>query len=190
MSVLTKVKEIIRWARVTRAAAGSNAFHVQQVEYSGKIGDCLMIFPYGLHANLTPDSLVAMFSVGSDASNRAGIGWTADTRPDLKEGEVAVYHPRSGTLIKLNESGGINVVSVSEVTVDAPKVTLTAEDIVSNSTNYTINTANFQLNCESGAIVASSSFDFTGVVTANGKDIDDTHTHKAGTPPGDTGAVN
>jgi len=189
MSILTKIKNIVRWARVTRPATGIAPFHVQQVEYLGKVADCLMIFPYGTHANVAKDSLVAMLSVGADASNRAGIGWDAASRPELQEGEVAVYHPASGTLIKLNSSGGVNVTASGEVTIDAPKVTVTADDIEYNATNYTINTTNFALNC-TGVSFATTTFGITGEVTANGKNIDDTHTHKAGTPPGDTGVVN
>lgn len=192
MGWLSKVKQVVRWARITAAGSDTGAFPVQQVTYHGKAGDCLMIFPYGHHANLTPDSLVAMFAVEGDADNRAGIGWTPKTRPELKAGEVAIYHPPTGTIIKFNEQGGINVNAVAPITVDAPEVTVTAPDITMNSTNHTINTTNYALNCTNGTgNMGAGSFDFTGDLTSNGKDISDTHTHGDVEPgAGNTGTVN
>lgn len=183
MDLLSRLKRVIRWARVTSAGNDTGRFPVQQVGYHGKVGDCLMIFPYGHHANLSPDSLVAMFAVEGDADNRAGIGYTPKIRPTLKNGEVAVYHPLTGTIIKFNEAGGININAIAPITIDAPDITM-------NSTNHTINTTNYALNCTTGTSAASGSMNFTGDLTSNGKDISDTHTHSGVQSGGsDTGPV-
>lgn len=190
--LLSRIKRIVRWARITAAGGDSKSYPIQQVEYKGKVGDCLMVFPYGHHANLTPDSLVAMFAVEGDADNRAGIGWTPTIRPKLLEGEVAIYHPLTGTIIKFNQAGGININAVAEITVDAPSVVVNAPDIEMNSTNHTINTTNYELNCVEGdATATGTGFEFTGGLRSNTKDISDTHTHSGvQTGAGNTGTVN
>lgn len=156
MDLRSKIKNIIRWARITASGIDTRQYPVQQVEYKGKVGDCLMIFPYGHHANLTPESLVAMFAVEGDPNNRAGIGWTPTNRPVLAAGEICIYHPPSGSIIKFNAAGGIDITAVEDVT-------LTAQDM-------TINLDNLNVNCSGTAA-------FTGALTSNGKDISDGHAH-------------
>ena len=169
--LLSRIKNIVRWARITVAGGDIASLPIQQVEYKGKVGDCLMVFPYGHHANLTENSLVAMFAMEGDANSRAGIGYTPDVRPTLKAGEVAIYHPLTGTIIKFNEAGGININAVAAITIDAPDITM-------NSVNHTINTTNYELNCVEGdAVATGTGFEFTGGLRSNTEDISYQRTH-------------
>lgn len=203
-----RLKRIVRWARVTAAGSDTKAFATQQVEYQGKVGDCAMIFPYGFHANLTPDALVAMFAMGGNPENRAGIGWTPKTRPILKEGEVAFYHPSTNTVIKLNDGGGIDVNSDGAVNVTAPSVNVTAPTVNITATSVTVDAANTTftgnvqidgalnvdgnitslLNVIATALLQGATLTVTGAGSIGGKDFT-THIHLAGTPPGNTGPV-
>lgn len=149
--MISRLKNLLRWGKITKAGDDTGQFPVQQVTYLGKVGDCLMVFPYGYHANLTTDSLVALFAMHGQEENRAGIGYTPQTRPELAEGEVAVYHPNTGTMIKLQASG--------DILIDAPNVRFTGNVDIDGDLTVT------------GATALSDT------VTSNGKDISDTHTH-------------
>lgn len=137
------LRNLARWARITKAAITGQQFATQQVSYLGKTADAFMVFPYGVHANVTPDSLALMFAIQDHAANRAAIAWDAKKRPKLAEGEVALYHPptdafiiwrQSGDLdIETGEGGGANIninckqanVTASEsVNVDSPVTNL------------------------------------------------------------------
>ena len=144
------LSKLLRWARITKPGNDTGQFPVQQMEYMGKAGDGMIIFPYGHHGNVPADSLALMFAVQNNADNRAAIAWTPQTRPTLKAGEVAFYHPPTGTEIILDESGKINITSVGNVNITAPTMTLNGNLVVN------------------------------GTMTNNGKDVGDTHQHAQG----------
>lgn len=102
-----KLKNLIRFARITKAGSDTEQFATQQMEYLGKVADGLIVFPYGIHGNVPPDSLALMFAVQGNPDNRAAIAWTPKNRPELAAGEVAFYHPPSGSLIKWDEDGNL-----------------------------------------------------------------------------------
>ena len=139
------IRKLIRWARITKAGTDTEQFATQQLEYMGKVGEGLMVFPYGIHANVPADALALMFSVGGNPENRAAIAWTPKDRPQLAEGEVAFYHPRlPDMIIKLQANGEMLIQSGVKINIVAPET------------------------------------EFTGIVKANGKIIDDTHQHSQG----------
>lgn len=158
------LRNLIRWARIIKAGSDTEQFAVQQMEYLGKIADGVIVFPYGVHANLPPDTLALMMSVQGNPDNRAAIGWTPKKRPLLKSGEVAFYHPLLPDLIiHLKEDGKMLVKSGVQIDVVAPEVVITGNLTVTGTTTL-------------GA-----------TVTSNGKDISDTHTH-VGSPTAPDGA--
>lgn len=103
------IKNFLRWARISKAGDDSQQLPVQQTDYLGKVADSVILFPYGYHANLTPDSLVALFSVQGQNENRVAIGYDPVGRPKLESGEIAIFHPGSGSLIKLSADGTISI---------------------------------------------------------------------------------
>ena len=148
------LRNLIRWARITKPSKDTEQFAVQQLEYLGKVADALMVFPYGMHANLPPGALALMFSIQGNPENRAAIAWTPDKRPVLKEGEVAFYHPALPALIiKLQADGSLSIKSGVSVDIEAPEVSIIGNLTVTGTTTL-------------GA-----------VVTSNGIDISDTHKH-------------
>lgn len=154
------LRKLIRWARVTAAGKDTSQYATQQVEYMGKVGDSFMVFPYGLHGNLPPDSLALMFAVGGNQDNRASIGWTPSLRPELKSGEVAFYHPLLPQLmIHMQENGRMLVRSGVAIDVEAPEANFTGNVTVSGDLSVT------------GATALGSS------VTSGGTDISNSHTH-------------
>lgn len=207
------LRNLLRWARITKAGSDTEQFATQQMEYLGKVADGLIVFPYGMHANATPDSLALMFAVQGNADNRAAIAWTPKDRPTLKAGEVAIYHPETDAFIIWRETGDLDIETgdggSANINIKCNKVTVDCDSAEVNATTESvINTAVAEVNATtsldvtspisnfsgivniSGALNALAGMAITGAATANGKDISDTHTHPAGTPPGNTGAVN
>ena len=154
------LRNLLRWARITKPGTDADQFAVQQMEYLGKTGNGVIVFPYGLHGNVPDDALALMFAVQGDPENRAAIAWTPQIRPTLKAGEVAFYHPPTETQLLFDESGNVTLTTVTggSVTVNA------ATDVTINAPTLTIN----------GDIVIN------GTMTNNGKDVGDTHEHAQG----------
>lgn len=161
-------RNLLRWARITKAGTDTEQFAVQQMEYLGKVADGIIIFPYGLHGNVPADSLALMLAVQGSADNRAAIAWTPKDRPTLKDGEVAFYHPPTDAFMIWRQNGDLDIEAgnggASNINIKAATVNLAADV---NITGDTV---------------------FTGSVTANGKVIDDTHSH-TGSPSAPTGGV-
>lgn len=192
--MVNMIKNLFRWARVTKAGPDNKQFPVQQVEYLGKVADCMMLFPYGVHGNLTPDSLILMMSVQGQEENRVGIGGTPNNRPELAPGEVAYYHPPTGTIIHMRASGDIDINTGSgNVNVNTTNANVTASDSVKIDTPETIITGNVQidgsLNVDGDitglsdiiatALLQGATLTISGNGSIGGKDFI-THTHAQG----------
>ena len=120
------IRNLLRWARITKAGDDDKAFATQQMEYLGKVAEGLIVFPYGLHGNVPPDSLALMFAVQGNPDNRAAIAWKPKDRPTLKAGEVAFYHPLLPNLIiKLKEDGKMLIQSDVKIDIIAPETEFT-----------------------------------------------------------------
>jgi len=120
--VLSMIKNMLVWCRISKSGTGSDDQPKQQVEYMGKVADAVIIYPYGMAANIPADVLALKVAVNGDPENRAVIGCGAPNMPALNEGEVAIYHPVSGDIIKMTASG-IEIIS-SNVTINAANMTL------------------------------------------------------------------
>jgi len=153
---------MISWAKITKAGDNVAQWFTQQITYRGKVSRCLVVYPYGYHANAKPDneSFVLMMHVNGNAADKAGIPFNPFVRPDLAEGEVAIYQPGSDTLIKfLADGAGIEIVNSTKVNITCPEVEMSGNLIV-----------NGNIDVEGDTTLSST-------VTSNGKDISDTHTH-------------
>lgn len=94
---------------MSAAGTDDNQFPVQQVEFMGKTADCVILFPYGMHGNVSKDSLMLMGSVQGDESNRVAIAMVPINRPKMEEGELCIYHPPSGTITHYKANGDIRM---------------------------------------------------------------------------------
>lgn len=116
--MLRQIKNMLRWARITKAGADDKQFPIQQMEYLGKVGDGVMVFPFGFHGNVTPDSLALMFAVQGHSDNRAAIAFDPKNRPKLAEGEVAFYHPPTGAFMIWRSDGSLEIETANEGTAN------------------------------------------------------------------------
>lgn len=164
LDFLAKLKNLIRFARITGAADNLQQFPVQQMEYKGKVVNVFQIFPYGIYANVSSkDGLGVMFSVDGNPDNRAAISFTPQKRPDdLEEDEVAMYHPYTESFIKFRNNGDV-VIDLKQETpgniiINCVNSELNADDQVEiNCADATINaSASANVNCSDANIAASS----------------------------------
>ncbi len=118
MNVRNTIKSLLRWARVTKAGDDTGDFPIQQVGYLAKIGDTVMWFPYGMHANIPADELVLMISMQGNPEARISIPGSPQKRvKPLVSGEVVFFHPSTGSKLHFKENGDIEITSVKDVTV-------------------------------------------------------------------------
>src|SRR5512139_1778431 len=116
---MTSLNRLLRWAGISRPGKDTGQFPIQQVAYLGKVSDCLMVFPYGMHANVDGDSLTLLFAVGGDDDNKAGIATSGNRRQTLQPGEVMVYSPKTGASVVFKASGDIDLTTSANVNVTA-----------------------------------------------------------------------
>ncbi len=148
--MINSIKNLLRWGIITKAGTDTGQFATQQVSYLGKTANSVMLYPYGIHANASVDSLALMFAVEGNPENKCAIPWTPKIRPELKEGEVAFYHPHTGGSIIWRENGDLEITTEASVVINTPTLTLTGDLVVN------------------------------GTMTNNDKDVGDTHGHSQG----------
>lgn len=192
------LRNLIRWARITKAGTDKEQFATQQMEYLGKVADGLIVFPYGIHGNVPPDALALMLAVQGSADNRAAIAWTPKDRPELKAGEVAFYHPPTDAFIIWKENGDLDIETgnggTANININCKNVNLTASDNVNIECKQTNITASESVTLDTpettitGNLTVQGNTSLSATVTSNGKDISDTHTHN-GSPTAPSGPV-
>ncbi len=135
---------------VTKALGLAGQYFLQQIGYRGKTGSALMIFPYGTHASPKEGSFAQIFCNNGDPGSRTAIAWDMNNRPELADGDVAVYLPKTNTLIQLNAADeSINITTDSTVDVNANDINMNA----TNDINMTAgNDINIEANTSSGVV--------------------------------------
>jgi len=139
------------WGEITRVGNSQANWFTQQIRYRGRTSKALVVYPFGYHANAAVGSMVLWTAVGDDASNKAAFAFDHANRPDLKENEVALYIPKTNTIIKLVADESILIESDTKLVANVP-------EIESNSTNTVINCSeSATINCKDALIDASNS---------------------------------
>lgn len=89
------------WGRIT-GADKKKQFPDQQSSFLGRVGDYIIIYPYGLYCDL-PDS-VMLRGVGENAAIPVTV-----SRPAASRGEVILFNPVTGAKIVMNNTGGVDI---------------------------------------------------------------------------------
>lgn len=149
------LKRMIRLSKITEASKDDESYPKQKMGYMGKSADGIIVFPYGMHANVPANVLTLMFAAMGMAESRFAIPFNTKNRPKLAENELAFFHPPTGSFIKWDENG--------DLTINNGTATITMID------NTLTLTGNLVVN---------------GTMTNNGKDVGDTHGHTQGNDSG------
>ncbi len=148
------------WGRIT-GADKRQKYTSQQASFLGRIGDYVVIYPYGLYCDLPDDVLLKRLG------NKAAVSCTVDRPDDTDTGEVVLFHPVTKTRIIMRNSTDIDVITAGKVNVDAgesvnittPAVNINADVVISGSLSVAGDTA------------------LSATVTSGGTDISNSHTH-------------
>ncbi len=143
--MLSLIRNLVKRCIVTNAGTDDGQYAIQQVTYNGRVGDCDIVFPYGMHANLPNDSLLVMFNVNAVEQNRAAIGGLPQERiKNLPQGEIVFFHPITKSRIHFKNNGDIdidveNAGSPENMTISLRNLTITAtENVTINNTQTNI----------------------------------------------------
>lgn len=108
--MILKLKNMIRFGRVTRPGKDNGADTISQVESMGRAVNVTMLYPYGISANAPENSTVLIFAAGGSAQNMAALAMFPENRkPDLKPGEIAIGNMLSKALVFFKEDGEIEI---------------------------------------------------------------------------------
>jgi len=177
------LRDLLRWAKISKAGSDGEQFHTQQLEYLGKTANSVMVFPYGLHANCTPDSLALMLSVQGNPENRACIAWKPKDRPIMASGEVTLYHPDTNSIISWRAGGNLEITT-------AANVDITCTNITANVSGSATIDADGSVDITTPTLTLTGNLVVNGTMTNNGLDVGDTHGHTQGNDSnGDTEAA-
>ncbi len=144
MILLNRLRNLIKRAVVTKAGSDTGNLAIQQISYNGRVGDCDIIFPYGMHANLPPGSLITVVTIEANEENRAGIGGVPEQRiKGLPEGEVVFFHPVTKSKFHFKNDGNVDVEANGDLNINVTgDANITATNvIVEASTNVDITAA-------------------------------------------------
>lgn len=122
-NVKNMIRSLLRWARVTKAGDDTADFPVQQVGYLAKVGDSVMWFPYGMHANIPADELVLMVSMQGNPEARVSIPGSPQKRvKPLAASEVVFFHPNTGSKLHFKANGDIEINTIGKTTLGVETV--------------------------------------------------------------------
>ncbi len=110
--MIKKIRNMITRALITKGGADDKQFPIQQITYKGKVTEAEIIFPYGVHANLSADknTLCTVFAIDGQEDYLTAMGYTPDLRPKLlAEGEVVFYHPLTQSKVHFRNNGDIDI---------------------------------------------------------------------------------
>lgn len=184
--MLNRIKKLIRLARISGSGKDDKQLPMQQVEYMGKVGNGVMLFPYGMHGNIPVDTLALMVTPNADSASRVGVAVAPEDRPTMAADEFCLYHPKTQSIIHFrSENGNLDIDVVKEeagnVNINTTQANITASDSVNITAPDTIINGDFTVNGDT-ALGAN--------VTSNGADISNTHGHvQANDSDGDTQAA-
>jgi phage gp45-like len=117
--ILNKMRNLIKFAKVTLSGSDSGGYNQSQVNYFGKTKQTFVLFPYGLDAKLPADSIVVLFNIMGQEENTVGIGTKPSIRfKNLQEGEVVVGNPSKQTKIYFKNDGTIEITGDTNVIIN------------------------------------------------------------------------
>lgn len=164
---------LIRWAKTAVAATNGNSYQTQLLEYMGRKVKSATLFPYGFAANTPPNNLAISFVAQGSSDNRAHIPLDSGVYPELAEGETALYHPESGSLIVWRSGGKLEITAAGDIDVT------TSGSLNATAASATVTAPAIAL---LGAVTITGSLTVAGAstlaaVTSNGVNIGNTHIH-------------
>ncbi len=168
-------KDLIRIGTVSHPGDDSLRAPVQQIFY-GKNRNSTGWMPYGFHSIAPEETLCIILTPNANSEDSIHLPTSMLDRPKGKPGEVFIFHPITGSVIKLASDGTIEVT--------APTVRINADDIQLNGDTVIDGTLDVTGDIDSDATI-------TGATDVIGNTISlKTHGTDFTAPDGPTGGPN
>jgi hypothetical protein len=167
------------WGRITGADA-KKQYPAQQAAFLGRLGDYVILHPYGSFCDLPAEAL--LLRVGEKAALAATVKRPSDTA----RGEPVLFHPSTNTRIIFRNNGDLDILT-DEVGGSVNVKTVNANIEASGNLTATVGgtaTVDAPNTVITGNLTVQGSTALGSTVTSNGKDISDTHIHSGVTPGG------
>jgi len=176
MSVLNKIRAMLKFGYVSNIGDDSKDLPLCQYTYHEQSKDIVTIYPYGFCANAPAGNLAVVVNMGTTDEKIAFTASGKDRFKNLKGGEVVVGNFVTGDFVKFNAEQKIEVVSSGSVDITASAINVNGGTTITGDVTV------------SGGLTVSG--DITGgsvtggtVSTTGGIDLD-THTHFVPSAPG------
>lgn len=169
------------WGKIT-GKDKRKAYPEQQGTILGRLGNFIMVFPYGFYCDLPAK---AWFKRLISKDGNIAIPFTTKRPKDSKQGEPVFFHPETNTRIIKRNNGDVDVIIndniKGNINIYTVQANIIADELIKLDAPLTRVTQNFEVG-------GSTSLQ---AVTSRGKDISDQHTHSGvQTGSGNTGGVN
>lgn len=115
-----------KWGKVTGADKGQKV-PVQQASVLGRIGNFVVIYPYGMYCDLPNDVYLKEIAKGV-------VIPAAIDRPDAARGEPIFYHPETNTRIIARNNGDLDIIA-GNVNITADMTTINGDLTVAGETH-------------------------------------------------------
>lgn len=92
------------WGRIT-GKDKQKQYPDQQAVSLGRVGDNIILFPYGLYADLPAETLLKTLAPG------VAISVTVERPSDTEQGEPVFFHPVTGSRIIMRNNGDVEIIA-------------------------------------------------------------------------------
>lgn len=187
MSLLQRIKSLIRNGFQTNAPSDSGDYPKAQCDVMGQVQDVNIINPYGLYSAPPKGSEFIVLSSRGNSDSKWGWGTIFRKRyaknpnvSKLAEGEAILINVLTGSSVHMKADGSIDVFTKTDVNVEAVNVNMTLSgdlDVTANSLKLTGDlevTGDTDL---TGAVDITGAVATTGTITNNTKNIGYLHVH-------------
>jgi phage baseplate assembly protein gpV len=193
MSILSKLKNLIRNGRQTLPMEDLGKFPKAQVKSFTEIKKVKNITPYGFYCSPVLNSQWIIFESRGNNDDLQGIGNDYENRPSpLLTGEVQIKNLLTGAFAKFDALGNITVSApptplnpLTSVNVIAPVITATATSAITATAPVITATASTSVAITAPLTTITGNVVITGVLTLAGVNMN-SHVHKENDIPNDT----
>lgn len=113
------ISRIVRWSVISSSTEDVDPYPTQGINYLGKDGIAQIWYPYGFNAHAPRGSLNLMWAMAADSNAYVAMPGSPQERVKVAEGEVVMYHPKTGAKVHMKEDGSILIDSPTSVDVEA-----------------------------------------------------------------------
>jgi phage gp45-like len=127
-----KLRAIIKQA-ILISLDDSGTHQVGVFRYMGNDQKAVIMTPYGLYSKAPNGSFSVVMQVGGKESNQLAFVMDAKNRPNLQDGEVALFDSVNGKHIIIKANGDIEIKGNKEIVLSSTGITIDGTDFATHT---------------------------------------------------------